>query len=681
MSTSLERGELDAIKKDQVEKSDLSPRAVIFGVLLGLFGVWSAGIRGEVYGQTTLYQNIMFTSEEPVNLAFIAALCTLFIMCILVPKIFPRFKIGFSRAELITTFAAGLGVHGIGVGFYNVINKIAAFGHNAMGPTAGGAWDATHPFVLPKDMDVIFDLLMGWVDVPWNAWIIPIIFWTILLFIFAMVPICLGVIMRKRWTEHEQLTYPLARAVLHILDVEDDRSGNVKGFLKNKVFWIGALITFGLVFYEWVQLELVPGLPVIHRNFLGRILDDFRKTSPALTWAMSSPDAWRIGSRSWGVTGVLYLAPSHDFLFTWVVFTPVIWFVNYLIYYLYPGIPGNANHFHGRSLVVFALPAYAILMAWRARDEIGKSVQTAFSKKIRNIDLEDEGLTIREAVFGLIIGTILILIAVMYFLQVNLLWTLVFLISFYTFAFSVARFRAEVAFPSAGFMDHRIFHHTAGTFSAQLRQYPEFQADIQSTAGMGLLQNHFRKFGPTLSMIHMLEGCRMADETNLKRRSFLKAYIIGFLLAAVPCAVMFLNGYYDVGTGMPGDWLSNVFNRLQVGRHVTADGTIQGYPPEPGRVTYGVLFAAVVIAFAYLRANFIWWPFHPIGLIMNGTYSIPAHITTPALIVLIEKGAILRYGGGALYIKMTPFFIGLVFGELLAFIARWIGMAVLLAIS
>ncbi len=675
MSTSLERGELDEVSKSE-QRRELSPRAVIAGVLLGLFGIWSAGVRGEAYGEITLYQNIMFTSEEPVNLAFIAALLAMFFMCLLVPKIFPKYKIGFTRAELAVTFAAGLGVHGVGVGLYNVINKIAGFGHYAM--TSGvtmGTWEATHPFIMPKDQDVVFDLLLGWADVPWNVWAVPFCFWFIVLFFMSFVPICMGVIMRRRWAEHEQLTFPLARAVVHVLDVEDDGTGRVRGFLKNKLFWLGAAVTFTLVFYEWVQLELVPGLPVIHRNFLGRMLADFRATSPALSWAMRSPDAFRTGFRSWGVTGVLYLAPSHDFLFTWVVLTPVMWFIHYILYYAVDHRFGLSDAWNlGRSSTIFALIGFAVFMAWRARTEIASNIRKAFSK---NESLEDEGLNIKEAVFGLIIGTIFLVIALIGFLQINIFWTLLFLFFFYTFAFSVARFRSEVAFPSAGVMDSRFYTHIAHTFSPQFRAYPQFLPDIQSLSGIGFLNNHLRKFGPTLSMIHILEGCRIADETNLKRRAFLKAYLLGFALAAIPAAYMFLTAYYDVGTGLPDSWIVHVFG--EVGSHLGSDGTPQGFSPTPGRVLYGFSFGAVVLLFAYLRANFIWWPFHPIGLIMVGNCNIPSHIGTAALVVLIAKGAILRYGGGAMYIKLTPFFIGLVFGELLAFIARWVGMAILLA--
>ncbi len=677
MSTSLERGELDAISKESGQRSDLSIRAVAFGVLLGLFGVWSAGVRGDAYGQMTLYQNVMFTSEEPVNLAFIAALLTLTIMCLIVPRIFPRLKIGFTRAELAMAFAAGLGVHAIGVGFYNVVNKIGGFGHYAMTSRwALEAFDTTHPFVMPKDFDVMMDLLLGWADVPWGLWVVPIIFWFIVLFLLLVVPMCMGVIMRRRWAEHEQLTFPLARAVVHVLDVEDDGTGRVKGFLRNNLFWIGALITFSLVFYEWLQLELLPGLPVIHRNFLGRMLADFRATSPALDWAMRSPDAFRVGFRSWGVTGVLYLAPSHDFLFTWVIFTPLVWVVNYILYHI-EAAPSSTWH-RGVATTYFSLMFFAVMMAWRARADIAFNFRRAFSKKK---DLEDEGLNIREAAIGLILGTIILFVVLTVFLKMNLLWTLGFFFFFYTCAFSVARFRSEVAFPSAGFMDLFYYRSTGMALSSPLRTYSQLQPSIKTLTGISFLNNHLRKFGPTLSMIHMLEGCRIADETNLKRRAFFKAYILGFALAAIPAAVMFLRAYYDVGTGMPEMHVVLGFSRLQVGHHVASDGTILGYAPEPDRIRYGLSFAAMVLVFAYLRANYIWWPFHPIGLIMAGNPNIPAHIATAALVVLISKGAILRYGGGALYIKLTPFFIGLVFGELVGFIVRWIGMGVLLGLG
>ncbi len=678
MSTTLERGELDEVTKKPEARRDLSIRAVIFGILLGLFGVWAAGVQGEVYGHIDFQQNIMFTSEEPINLGFVTALATLFIMCVLVPKIFPKLKIGFSRAELIVTFAVGLGVHTIGFGVWNVISTISGFGFYAITSSpALQAWEGTYSFVVPKDFDVIMDLQMGWVAVPWRAWVVPLIFWFFVLFFLTCIPLCMGVIMRKRWAEHEQLTFPLARAVIHVLDVEDDGTGRLRGFWKNKLLWIGAAITFTLIFYEWVRLELAPGLPLINRHFIASYLQPIQSSSPALNYAMSSPQATGQWFRSWGVTGVLYLAPSHDFLFTWILLTPVNWFANYILYYVGP--PDGSANLLSRASSSFSLISLALYMGWRARAEISSSLRKAFSKKVANKDMEDEGLTIREAVFGMLIGAIAIYLIFVFVLKISFGWALAFLLTFYFFAFSISRFRAEVAFPSAGFLDIRICQaFLMRVISPQIRAYPLVQPSIQTMAGLGFFSYHQRKYGPTLAMANILEGCKMADETNLKRRTFTKSYMIGFVLAAIPTAVMFLKGFYDVGMGMPRSTFHyDLFSRLSIGQHVASDGSILGYSPTSWTLPYGLTFSVLVVFFAVLRAKYIWWPFHPIGLIMANTNNMGAHIAGAGLVTLISKAAILRYGGGALYIKLTPFFIGLVLGEALAFIARWLGMAIL----
>jgi len=71
------------------------------------------------------------------------------------------------------------------------------------------------------------------------------------------------------------------------------------------------------------------------------------------------------------------------------------------------------------------------------------------------------------------------------------------------------------------------------------------------------------------------------------------------------------------------------------------------------------LAAAAVIA---MRARFVWWPLHPIGMAISQSYAMDV-MWLSILISWLLKVVLLRYGGLRMYRFALPFFLGLVLGE------------------
>ena len=65
------------------------------------------------------------------------------------------------------------------------------------------------------------------------------------------------------------------------------------------------------------------------------------------------------------------------------------------------------------------------------------------------------------------------------------------------------------------------------------------------------------------------------------------------------------------------------------------------------------------------RARFLWWPFHPIGYILAGTFTLE-WLWCSLFVGWLVKWLILRYGGLRLYRQALPFFIGLILGDYVA---------------
>ena len=72
-----------------------------------------------------------------------------------------------------------------------------------------------------------------------NAWIIPIFAWSVLVVVLLFVMLCINIIVRKQWIEHEKLSYPLTVMPIELI-------GNTSKLLSNKLIWLGFGIAFGL---------------------------------------------------------------------------------------------------------------------------------------------------------------------------------------------------------------------------------------------------------------------------------------------------------------------------------------------------------------------------------------------------------------------------------------------------
>ena len=80
----------------------------------------------------------------------------------------------------------------------------------------------------------------------------------------------------------------------------------------------------------------------------------------------------------------------------------------------------------------------------------------------------------------------------------------------------------------------------------------------------------------------------------------------------------------------------------------------------------GMLFfgvgVVVTLALAALRALVPWWPLHPLGYALCGSWTMIL-LWFPSLLTWLLKGALLRYGGMRAFVRFRPMFLGMILGE------------------
>jgi hypothetical protein len=78
-----------------------------------------------------------------------------------------------------------------------------------------------------------------------------------------------------------------------------------------------------------------------------------------------------------------------------------------------------------------------------------------------------------------------------------------------------------------------------------------------------------------------------------------------------------------------------------------------------------VIGAAFTVGLTAMRTRFSWWPFHPAGFAVSGSWSM-ALFAPSIFISWLLKVLILRYGGMGSYRPAAMFFMGLILGEFVA---------------
>lgn len=471
--------------------------------------------------------------------------------------------------------------------------------------------------------------------VPWNVWIKPLLIWGIFLITLYFVMICIVVILRKQWIERERLTFPLAQLPLEM--VKEEGSSNKKPFFRNSIMWIGFWLPFlfgsmkGLHHYfpSVPSLELAQGISIF-RNSLGLF---FRLSFPMI--------------------GFFYLV-HLDALFS-------LWFFN-LLSLIVRGFMNIFGITMRESLGIYGSPSpifahlgmgamitLVIAGLWVGRSHLKDVIKKAF-KGNTNIDDSEEVLSYKTALWGLIIG--LIIMTVWLNLSgIPFIVVPMFLFGALLLFVGLTRVVAESGMAEA----------VASTISSSF---------VVSGIGTGPL-------GPegltamsltyiwsadlrTFVMASAANSLRIIEGEAKRKRLLFWAMMLSIVITMVSSIWILLRLAYSRGGINCNDWffvggarapydffVSKILNPSGpnwAGWYITTGGAI------------GMLFLML------MRARFLWWPFHPIGFAI-GPIWIMDQIWFTVFLAWLIKLAIVRYGGLKLFQKFRPLFLGLILGQ------------------
>ena len=577
----------------------------------------------------------------------------------------------FSRNELLTVYICSLFstlVPGHGSPAFIVSQMIAPF-YYATNENKWGQWlfPNLKPWLTPaltSDGAYNARLVEGWYvglrpgdgEIPWGAWLVPLVAWGSLILATYFLLGCLGVLLRAQWAEREALTFPLLRLPVEMANEADVTSRPQNSFLGNPLMWLGSGVAVTVHFLNGLNFYF-PDVPLVPLELL---------TAPLLSEA-----PWnQIGNVPVVVNfiaiGVSYLLVGEVAFSLWFFFWFFKWQYFSLYYLGFPpttlpiaiGVTGQTRLF-AIYQVIGAFLIYALMLLWTAREHLGYVTQRAFHFYTRKTPPQEaekqEALSYPTAFWGFIFSLFFI---IAWCLAAGIAWhvTLWMWIAYLVIALGLTRIVAEggILFSSQGWTAlgpmAQIFGSGVGTWLQPSSIVPA--SFIQSSMGTD---------NRSMLLPGFLHSFKLARDYGIKARPlWVLIFTCLFISFSMTMMMRVHLGYHYGGLQLQNKWVAESGAQLPM---TTTVPLAQGVPDAGltnglwlllgGFLAYGLMLA---------RAHWLWFPLHPLGLLMGLSYPI-SRLWFSIFLGWALKSLIMRFGGPDSYRRLMPAFLGLILGE------------------
>ena len=481
------------------------------------------------------------------------------------------------------------------------------------------------------DAEAINALYRGQSGVPWQAWTVPILFWSLYLMLLTGTWIGVAAVLHRIWTRQERLTFPITVLPLQLTDPQDD-------LLRRPLFWLGfaipAVMQSLLALRDWY-----PAIPAVQLKASYIKLPIFQ--SPP--WN-AFPD-FPLGFYPMAI-GLAYFVPSSISFSCWF-----FWLVTRLLYVagaalgLEVGDTAAARFPYKEEQAAGAWIAFAMMVSWGARLHWKSLIRQLTPDEVRTVRL-----------LGLLaLGCVLMCALLMMLTGIPPLFALMIIGVYVAYVLSGARIRAEAGgqwtFAPATWTPHRVANAVLGTQNLSDRA-------IVAGGYFDLVHVDIR----AQSLPYLMEGLKIADSVGLRWRTVLAWVAIGTVTALAVGWWSSLSYFYELGAATAK---SNAYAMWKVQYGMQQMHSLASSPT--GWDKNGVLAACIggvfTLLLASLRMRLNSFPLHPVGYVMANTFTMSAFFL-PFLIAWTAKVLVQRFGGSKGYRRSLPFFVGVTLGDI-----------------
>ena len=619
----------------------LRVRSVVLGaILVPLVSLWVAGMEN-VYGGRPTYLSVFFHA--------VILLAALVGANALLRLASPR--LAFTRAEMLLVYVM-VGVSSGIVGDQFMAILLPSLSYPFRYATDANQWaDKLLPHLpmhaMVSDPTAIRNFYEGdsslYVAENLGPWLGPGLMWASFIAVTQLMCLGVNVLIRRQWTQHEKLSFPL---VILPLEMTDPQPSAVWA---NPRMWTGFTLTAIVNIINGLSMHF-PTIPMI---------------GVKVKWMQFNP-RWRSALTTTGIAfypfviGLAYLLPSDLTFSTWffLLLFRVERFVFCALGYPSPYPWQSSGHSAVPAMLEQGIGSYIAVVVfglWAARYHLAAVWQAILHGAREGGDPRTRITSAEATEYRLAFGAIVAGLVLTAFFASTLgmpAWIgVAYIILYLVINTAIAKVRAEAGAPTHGF-------HFAGPDHILLTMMGPSRMKPREMSAWGLLFGFNRAY-TGVPMPHQLEGMKIGEMLGANRQRVTTAVGLATVLGCYAGLWALLHLCFREGVEQMGEPVK----RLAPGGWHLVNGWINN-PLGPnwvglGGIVFGFGFASLLMA---MRFRFVWWPFHPIG------YAIAADWTTgliwlPLLLGWSAKMLVMRYLGPKAYRQGLPMALGAILGE------------------
>lgn len=499
--------------------------------------------------------------------------------------------------------------------------------------------------------EAFFDRLDEGEKMPLAVWIKPVFAWGVLGVAVWLFMIGVAIIVYPQWRHNERLTFPLLQ-VYEAPMGEPEPGRYFPPIFRNPVFWAGA----GVILIIW----LLHGLSIY---FPGRVpaLPMRWELRPAFDGTIFGrmPPRFMNNQIIFSIIGIAFLLPARIGFSIW--FFVVVYFLEAMLVRVY--FPPHQWHmaYDHRSGATIAI---AFFVLWLGRAHWLEVMRSMFRTPQTAANRRD-----RAAGWMFLLG---VTGTAGWFIWAGVqpLWALFMTAVGFIIILVVTRIVAETGMPFLRMMDAQSTMWLAFMPQGWLTHISVYMSGLADYLFQGTSSYHASAIAT-----HAMALQEEAPEKQTRQGvSSVLLFMLGLVVISTVTVVMAYRfdanafGERPLFAGnAPTDWGGRVRGFDQSGIRPRATYN------QPAAIAFG---AGVAGGLQWACLNVPKWPVHPIGMLLARSY-FGDTIWVSVFWGWLIKIMVLRFGGAGVYRKLTPLFIGLIFGEVLGFIF-WILVAYVL---
>ncbi len=621
-------------------KSPITLRATLIGIFLIPFNSY-----------WVLHLSYIWDSNRPTSLALLFNVLFTLLVLIGFSTILRRLRpsLAFTQSELLTIYAM-LCQASVFAGRDMLQVLVPLMGNGFWYATTENEWSQLFHQHLPEWLvvgkpEVLRGFYEGestfYLQTHIDAWLLPTLIWVCFCLVIGVTMLCLNVLLRKQWQEHERLTYPIAQLPYEITRAASNVGNHLSTashlFFNRRMMVVGIGIAAVLnLAYSLHQID--PAFPTIplYRGF--RLAEK--------PWSAMNNPGFRISFFPFAI-GVGFLIPLDLGFSCW--FFHLFWHFQRIIGEMFGwrsaiGFPREMAQIRGVWIALF------LWTLWMGRAHVKIVLRTIFSRHPDTTNDEGEAMRYRTAGIGVLVGLILIL-AFCLKAGMSLWFATLFFALYLAMSITITRIRAELGPPA-----HDLYNAGPDLLLTDALGTRRIGSRNLSVMSLFFWLNHLSYRAHP--MPHQLEGLKLAHQTRFNPTQLIWVMAIAIFVGALSAAWGHLHLSYQVGLEQARSWYARAaFNRLAGWLYNPTETSISGLLYTTG----GFGFA---VSLLFLRWRFIQWPLHPVGYVVSSWWTFTG-LWFPLLISWIVKRILLSTGGVRLYRRSIPFFIGLVIGDVI----------------